>query len=1105
MINRPTFKTFSVGVTSLTLFLSACSPSSQPISANGPGLVPPPATEAQKKLVKTQLQRYRGQTEFLNVAGWGYGDPVRRGAPSEDKASNEAGGAERAEQESDVFKIGKPGSKLLYLLNQYRGLQVVSFEAGPQAPKLMGRVAPTGNHPDEMYYDAKNDRLIVLEYKAYDHYSNSSHQDASRLVIYDVASATEPKIWGAVEVPGRIADSRIVGDVLYVATSTEEKGAVYSYDLTKKALPQVAAHALDMKVSGAKNMNILTVKEADDTKYYLIATLSESGWGWWDRDSRIEVVDISDAKGEIHPVMSVAAKGRVRERSQTTIKNDTLIVTSNYFLGGQDVNGREQIARIAVETFNLPKRDSQVLDGDEAEYRKRHIDRAVKNLSGEARDKELDRLVNDAELGIRGRFVRLASGGLTKMMPDSAVTVGDGSGLSANLQDVRYQDGLLYAFWVPANEIDPFDLFDISEPEKGVKYISRLHFDGWISRAIPVMHKGRRFIIGLGWIVDVVNNENGRRLPQAMVFEIVENRGKLRAMDVAQYSFTGGSLWTDFNGQDKEIEIRVDGDGKGEILFAASRADGSGGQILGFDLEKVVTDDYDHVFRQGPFLSGGSDWVRRVFTNTEIGRINSFSDRSLATFGEKDGNSSTLSPTSILELARNLRAYETFGGKGVQIISNDYWYSDDAGTTLRLVETTRADEEKAQVRQEMALPGHYVDHILGAGNLLVLTSKYENVQNANGEWSYGSRLHLTKLVMGASGELTVLGQKEWRTQRTGEWMPIGLRVAEGYQAPGVGSDSLVDLGDGKLMVQFDSNLQMVNVSDMSIAEPQLASCGIGKEREDVSVQIVGGKVYLASKLPVTSEEYENISFTRNFVAPVSVEGMSLRCGPELNIPGELRLVSATGDMLVQDASVKDLVLETREKWGPEDTSPEYKYWRAITTNAMVSLKVKDGAAVLVDEHKTSSDIGEAFLVDGQLVRLAKSNEGPGSMMEYVSLGTEATIQVESFVFPTKLGERAQMVQVVPHPKETAKWVGLLREGNKLQAVSFGMNDKRPEIVGLIPVDERFAKSAKASALVTVPTPGYYWFGSDKAHFTPALGSFEIVQGMAGISQYVLAL
>ena len=74
-----------------------------------------------------------------------------------------------------------------------------------------------------------------------------------------------------------------------------------------------------------------------------------------------------------------------------------------------------------------------------------------------------DVLTADAETGLKGRFVKqVATSGataLTKPLADSTVTVGNTQGLSASLQDVRFHDGLLYVYWVPANNIDPLDLF----------------------------------------------------------------------------------------------------------------------------------------------------------------------------------------------------------------------------------------------------------------------------------------------------------------------------------------------------------------------------------------------------------------------------------------------------------------------------------------------------------------------------------------------------------------------------------------------------------------------------------------------------------------------
>src|SRR5207248_2394162 len=113
-------------------------------------------------------------------------------------------------------------------------------------------------------------------------------------------------------------------------------------------------------------------------------------------------------------------------------------------------------------------------------YRKLAIERQLKGKDGDAREAMYSTLVADAQIGIQGRFVKTADGKLRKILPDSVVTVGDTTGLSARLQDVRYVGNLLYVFWVPHNQIDPFDLFDISAPQNGVKYLSRLQFDGWI-------------------------------------------------------------------------------------------------------------------------------------------------------------------------------------------------------------------------------------------------------------------------------------------------------------------------------------------------------------------------------------------------------------------------------------------------------------------------------------------------------------------------------------------------------------------------------------------------------------------------------------------------
>ncbi|MES2854962.1 MAG: beta-propeller domain-containing protein, partial [Bdellovibrionota bacterium] len=518
-----------------------------------------------------QLQRRIGQTEFLNPI-WGH-DGCGANCQNEPQQDESKQDQKREEQEADIFKIGEAGSKLLYLMNSYRGLQVVSFEDGAENPKLVGRAPSSGYSPNEMYLDEKHDRLIVVETGWY------TGEEQTKLSVYDVTDSRRPKITQNVVVTGHVVDSRMVGNVLYVASRKADVGYVTSYSLSKAEITIVQQMKLSLKVSYQKNMNIVVSGEGAATKYYLIATLSEKDWSWWDDASIIEVVDITDPNGRIVPLMSAAARGRVEERTQTSIKNDTLIVTSNY-------RNKDQPLRIAVETFKLPTAGAEVIDQDEANYRLAHIERQLKGKSGVEYEKLKDKLLGDADLGLRGRFIR-AGESLRKIVNDSIVTVGDGSGLHANLQDARYTGDLLYAFWVPQNEIDPFDIFDISHPENGIKHISRLQFDGWIDRAIPFTSQGRRFVLGLGWVVSVVDNEENRRQPQAMLFEVVQSGEKYKAVEIAQLSFKGSNIWADFNDQDKMIEVRFTADGAGEVLFGAQKykegAYSAGGQIVRFN------------------------------------------------------------------------------------------------------------------------------------------------------------------------------------------------------------------------------------------------------------------------------------------------------------------------------------------------------------------------------------------------------------------------------------------------------------------------------------------------------------------------------------------
>lgn len=1087
-----------------------------------------------KSTIEAQLKRFIGQTQFLNPVYRYRGFPG--GAPA--KGAQEKGGAQdsrRAQQESDVFKIGKPGSKLLYLLNNYRGLQVVSFADGVDKPKLVGRVAATGNYPNDMYYDEAGERLLVLErywFDGGDSYVYSREQ--SRVLVYDVKNPAAPKISSQLAFEGEIADSRMVGDVLYVATSVrpdwrnhEDKGKGYVYSVKLGAAdPQIIEkQELALPSSSRENMNIVEIEKDGSYKYYLVAVLSETGWGWWDRKSLVEVVDISDAHGKIKSLMVASAKGNVGERSQTFIKNDTLLVTSNYTPEAAD-NSRPPM-RIAVETFKLPSAEqSEVLSEDEAQYRKLHIDRQLKSVKSEAeRTKLYEKLVSDPELGIKGRFVRTAEGTLRKIISDSVVTVGDTTGLSASLQDVRYEGDHLYVFWVPANQKDPFDLFDISHPENGVKYLKRLQFDGWIERAIPLAYQGKKYVLGLGFTVPAVDNERSRRYPQAMLFEIETRGTQTRAIDVAQLTLSMGNVWTDFNSSDKFIEMHMTGDGKGQLMFKVdSYNEGkfvSGGKLVGFDLAKAVSGEGE-VFQEGALLMGDTGWLKRVFTNPEIERVNSFSDLSLGTYDVKDigTSSSIVAAMHALELARDIQAYAVIGSgasaRGVQIISKgNYWdESSTPETLLRVTALERPDAELPATLSSQTLKGAYLASLVDSRDqsLWIATRQTKNVQKPDGTTEYFVRYTVSHLSIDGTATLSVHKPLSWKvTENYGRYRWYW------YGAPAF---QFVQLTSGRVLARANTELyELSEAGELSLQPISFENCVFGKE-DNLELKFVANdpsQLFLSHQEMIESRDYNDVAFTRNFATPVTLEGAKAVCGKSVNIPGTLLAVVGSGQWVTQDDRALDLVPRGE------------KSHELFTSTALDSLTVATDVATLMDDYElnTSQPNAIKMIAPGKLgffdaeERTTYYRGGydampvrckgigcvpyyrPQSYDRFVVLGFGKDLRFtkEVFVLPEIAGFNGQLVELFP--ESGGSTLGVLSNGRTLRVIRFSSANLRPSFVRLTAVDPLLKKAEPADSVVL---PGWYYSingDSSGMHYTAPLKSLEVARGLFGVQQFYL--
>lgn len=1085
---------------------------------------------------EAKLKRFRGQTEFLTALP--YSPMMARAATLE---SAKGGGGPRQEQEADIFKVGKPGSKLLFLLNNYRGLQVVSFANGADKPELLGRVKATGNYPKDMYYDDKNDRLLVLERLYYkDDGTWNYSEEQSRLLVYDVANPSKPSLKAEVAIKGEVGDSRIVGNVLYVASSlrpdqndsrnTRAKGLMTSFNISKSEITEVAAYELALPAVRGELMNIQTIKGADGSyKYYLVAVLSETGWGWWDRKSLIEVVDISDENGKITPVMTVSAKGRISKRSQTAIFGSTLVATSNYEVEGEKNSQGGILARIAVETFNLPQADTQYLTERQAQIRQLQIAEDLQGKSGEEYDKALEILLGDEKSGLRGRFMKTADNRVRKLVADSVDTRGDTTGMSTSLQDVRYQNGLLYAFWVPSNNIDPLDIFDISAPEKGVKYLSRLQFEGWISRSEPFMVGERRFILGLGWIVPS-DSTRGLARPQAMIFEITKHGEKYKATEVAQATFADGKIGADFNAADKYIEIRADANGVGQVLFSASRwsenSYESGGKILNFDISKVVNGKPEEALKEGVFLAGNSGWLRRVFTNSEIDRVNTFSDKALGVFNTAEvTQDKTVKAVAVLELARQVQSYEavTLADKtyGLQVISDWSWYgSEKSQTSLRLVESKQADAELPAVLTQVTLPGVYEDSEVDQnGRIYVLTREYIEtpVKDKPGHTAHKTMQYL-HIVTPKTGEKLALyvNSQSWEVTEKSysrEVILVGGRRHYGSQ--------LVKLADGNILMRVEGEVRLINSKSTTAAVLALKGCTT-KDRQDVKIRLLNDRLVLTSSEMVKLGKAVNEQALKNFMALATLSDSTLTCEAEVNIPGQLLTISAEGSVVTDDLWVMDIVdrTETWKDGDGKDAKREYREYK--TTRSLTGLAVRDGKATLIDQMDNKDggyDSRAVSLQPGQLITVsnfADSRMGGGMpfyrgrgrpyyresrvepALEFVQVDAQGLLTKEQYAIPLAAGSNADLMGVEKDPRAKDQYLALLRRGQIVQVVRWSQAARRPQLVKLVPLNEKLETLAEVDSVRVADR--YLSYGAKVYNFTPSQLSFELLGGLSGIDQ-----
>jgi len=298
---------------------------------------------------------YRGAAEFdgpqqptdpgQTGGGWGPGLPV--GMFPEDTAAPDAGGAPRDVVESDIWVIR---GNTVYFFNQYRGLQIIDLQV-PETPVVKGELAVPAS--GEQMYVIEDQYAVLLARNG----CGWNLEDGSQILIVAAGDAT-PRVVGQVPLSGYIAESRLVGRVLYVATQTYRKivlpprpdgdgggeqwewgTQVTSIDLADPTQP---AQRDTFWFPGYGH-----VISATDRFLFVAVQTPEN---WW--QSQVQIVDIASPDGAMNLLSSLRPAGQVADKFKMNLAPDAVHGDVFTVISERRGNRDEQQASV-LETFSL--------------------------------------------------------------------------------------------------------------------------------------------------------------------------------------------------------------------------------------------------------------------------------------------------------------------------------------------------------------------------------------------------------------------------------------------------------------------------------------------------------------------------------------------------------------------------------------------------------------------------------------------------------------------------------------------------------------------------------------------------------------------------------
>ncbi|MGE5185656.1 MAG: beta-propeller domain-containing protein [Acidobacteriota bacterium] len=285
--------------------------------------------------------------------------------------TSSGGDAARAIEEADIIQIS---DGRLYAMSKSGSVSVIDVSQ-PGKLALLGQTQVPGQ-PFEMYL--RGDVLLAMANTAveptgsYSYGTTATDPDASaQLLAIDVADPTHLTTNAHLDVPGEIADSRIVGNVLYLATyenaacygcGTAPRTLVTSFDITDPhAAVQVDQASFQSNAPDSYNlpwgMHWKRSIMVTDQRLYI------GGHADVDpastevvQEGIIDVLDITDPAGHLGKGARITTAGAILSRWQMDESNGVLRVISQYG-AGRTGNG---LAMPLVQTFQIASTQSFV-------------------------------------------------------------------------------------------------------------------------------------------------------------------------------------------------------------------------------------------------------------------------------------------------------------------------------------------------------------------------------------------------------------------------------------------------------------------------------------------------------------------------------------------------------------------------------------------------------------------------------------------------------------------------------------------------------------------------------------------------------------------------